>query len=380
MKKNLRRIMLLLLAIITLCKNIYATEGSKSVFSGYMKFVFIGVAVILLAIILFLSYKLDKEEPVVGNEGTVSKKKLGNKSRNKTSRKKDDLYSSFSDTNDDEYESTDEEYYETDLNQNEFDSEEEEETFEEYEEDDSEENLYQEIDSLDDEYEIIEEDDEDDYATEMSGYDENEYEVIDEDENDELDFDDSVLEDLDDYEDPKPKKVTKNIIEDEDTENLDFDFDTSVLDDLDDYESPTQAKKVESSKPLSNTNLEPKTNKRFTSSANNSGIGFRNSSTNTNSGIGFRNSSTNTNSEIGFRNNSTNTNSEIGFKKEKTSTNSSIGFERKTKKTENFDSEDFLSQMEENLKSARPTATRTRKTTNSEDITTKTTSRRKKTE
>lgn len=369
MKKNLRRITLLALALMAIGRTIYAAEAATTpLFSGYMKFVFIGVAVIVLVLILFLSYKLDKEEPLVDNEGAVSKKKLGPKAKNKTT-KKDNLYSSISTSVDD-----DDEYVIDDLNKNDFESDDKDvyQEIDELDDDDysgdglnqddfnsdeldDEENLYQKINDLDDDNEnLYQEIDELDDDIESNGveetYNETESEEIEEyvdDETEEIDFDTSVLDDLDDYEEVNPKK--KKVVVESEEADIDFNFDASVLDELDDYENPSTTKKTENSKSLSNTNMEPKSNKRFTTNSNNSGIGFRNKQTNSSDSIGFR--------------------------KEEKSEETTIGFKRKSKTTkvepeEEFNSDDFLNQMEENLKKTKTTS-QTKKATTKKTTTTK---------
>ena len=119
-------------------------------------------------------------------------------------------------------------------------------------------------------------------------------------------------------------------------DEIDFNFDASVLDELDDYESPTTTKKSET---LANTNMQSKSSRRFEANTDNSGIGFRNKQQNSSETIGFR--------------------------KKENSEDGTIGFKRKSKTAkvepeEEFNSEDFLNQMEENLKK---TTSKAKKTT-----------------
>lgn len=319
MKKNLRRIILLLVAIVAIGKSIYATDatsGTATLFSGYMKFIFIGAALILLVLILFLSYKLDKDEPIVDNGGSVSKKKLNtaNKNKTKVTKKKEDIYSNFSESEEDAV-------YENELDQSDFDSEEINEFEEEPE---TEENLYQSMEDLDEEYEDVTNkfsDDEEDFESnsllqEIEDLDEDNESLIQE---DDVNFDTNLLDDLDDYEDPIVEKESITELEPEkDNDIEEFNFDTSVLDDLDDYETPNT-----SSKPLSNSNMSstPKS-KRFTSNSTNSNIGFRNKETEKTDGIGFRNKTEETDSSIGFKRK--NKSQDSINKIEKTSTTSKV--------------------------------------------------------
>ena len=149
-----------------------------------------------------------------------------------------------------------------------------------------------------------------------------------------MNFDTSVLDELDDFD--ENSKNRKSVVE-EDDDAEEIDFDTSVLDEFDDFDENSKNRKSvldreeNLSSNLASSSMPKKTSTR--------------KSLNSDSSIGFRNKTVEEDtSTIGFRN------------RKQVEPDSTIGFERKsTKKVknteDNFKSEDFLSQMEETLKS-----------------------------
>ena len=414
MKKNLRRILIMSMFGLGIGKTIYAKSAAASstgsLFSGSMKFVFAIIAVLLLGLLLYLSYKVDKEGPSNPNEGKVSKKKLGsasNKARNKVNKKEKEEYNTVK-------EELENDIYEETIKQSDFDSEEvagfkdieslegervmqsiddldsELESFDEYNDDYEDEENYDDYTEYDNntnlqnnniendnndnfnyieddnddmnnvennfDYDEIEEDDDFSNNYDVTNeYDEDDSEIIDDsvvnenaDNSDNMMyFDEGILEDIEDYDDGSSSKNFNPV--EEDLSEEDSYFDTSILEELDDYEDNK------------NSN-----NGKITSSASN---GLANSNMNANpkssrfsapvnsSGIGFRNNENNVNTgSIGFRNT------------EKTSDTSSIGFRRK-KEVVDTDNEKTTTKVRKKVSS---------KNKSDVDSTTGTTTKRKK--